>query len=302
MNKLAVIILDALDTQFLRNQGMANILERYNENGDIFGCSSFPHTAVSNPRIWGGYENHEMFWVDDDDDEWADPANEFDRGAAETKGDFRLWERSDYDTSFVWDIADDAGLNASALQIPITLPPYSFNAEEKLDDAWFPNTQELIQEHTEKKPEIIEQHAKRGDDLICTSIQVPDKWIHGLAEGKVTNSFVKNQAQFLDQRIDEMLDFLESEGYGWMIFGDHGNPDKGTMPMAGAKQVITRHRSESIIFSNLAEFPSYSGEMYEFICDFHDLDPDTDPYESTDAHREGGADEVTQRLEDLGYR
>ncbi len=70
--KLAVIILDALDMHNIRQLNLNRINQLYREYGDVLGISTLPHTALSNPMIWGGYDNRDKFWVKEPGMDWTD--------------------------------------------------------------------------------------------------------------------------------------------------------------------------------------------------------------------------------------
>lgn len=301
--RLAVIILDALDPYNMRQLGLERIQDLYRErHADVLGISTLPHTAASNPMIWGGYRNEDRFWVKDDTSQWTDPAREFDRDTEETAPGTRHWRREDIEEAFIWDVLAHHGLEATALQIPIVLPPYSFNATDTVEEAWFPHRPPLMQKHIREKPELIMEHADAGREFIGSSIQMPDKWLHGMGEGKCDQAFVDEEAPVLDRKVADMVERLEAEGYDWMLFGDHGSPWPGSMPVRATRQVLPRHRKESIIISSLPDPPRYTHEIYPFFLDYFGVDdvPFTaiDPPETSPASDD---EAVMERLGALGY-
>lgn len=299
-NKLAIILLDALGPGNIRQlDGFRFIERKYDENGDVLGISTLPHTAQSNPLIWGGVMNWDKFWVHSSDD-WTDPAQHFDRVKGQPKEGAEAYTRDDYDTSFIWDILDYNDYKACALQVPIVLPPYSYNAEDELEDSWFPDSEERMSEHIRQKPEIIKEHVEKGYEFIATSIQMPDKWLHGIGEGKCTQEFMQEEAEVLDTKIREVIETLESAGFDWIICGDHGSPTPGAMPVRNCKELLPRHRKESVIFSNMDEFPTYTSELYPFMLEYFGVEDEDVPVDEPNSSTVSG--EVNQRLKNLGYR
>jgi len=271
--KLAVIILDALDPYNIRRLGMPDIQKRVQEhNSGILGVSTLPHTAQSNPMIWGGFHNRDKYWVKEPEGEWTDPAQGFDRDKAETKNKGeRVWARGDYSERFIWDHLHTSGVDSAALHIPITLPPYSFNVPDHMTDHdyWFPAKQENMEKHTEKMPEHVEELARdEGNRFIACSMQMPDKYVHGLAERKCTEQFLDRDSSKFSENVDEMLTVLEDEGYDWVVLGDHGNPTPGAIKLHNVKQLLPRHRKNSIIFGTVSDLPSYTDEVYKFMLDY----------------------------------
>ncbi len=301
MTKLAVVILDGLDPGNMRRFKMENIQELYQEeNSNILGCSSHPHTVMSNLLIWGG-ETRKVYWARNKEG-WGEPENFSDFHGEKEDLDLDLLERSDLDIAFIWDVLDYHGLDVSAVQIPFVLPPYSFNAVEELEDSWFPSEQDKMMEHVEKKPEIIARHAEAGKDFIASSIAMPDKWLHQLeSEGERFRPVIEEQAPVFDEKIREMIEVFESEGYDWVIFGDHGSPVDGNSPVF-RNGGVGRHDKESIIISNLDEIPSYTSELYEFFLDYFGVgEVGVDELEIEVEGRVGDEKNIVQRLRELGY-
>ncbi len=170
-----------------------------------------------------------------------------------------------------------------------------------MGDFWFPDKEERMAEHIRKMPELILEHAEAGRDFIAASIQMPDKWLHGQAENKCSEDFVAEESQVLDLKIAGLVEKLEERGYDWMIFGDHGSPWPGAMMMHEVKQLLPRHRKESVIISNLDNIPVYTSELYSFFLDYFDAEEaDFEDLELEERDVEDG--EVKERLENLGYR
>jgi hypothetical protein len=302
-DKLAVILLDALDAENIRQLGMGRINQLYREKGDVLGISTLPHTALSNPMIWAGYENEDKFWVKEPGQDWTDPARGFSRDSGEaTERAERTWRREDFETSFIWDDLEASGIDACAVHVPIVLPPYSYNTVEgyEMGDFWFPDTAERMAEHVNRMPELILEHAEAGREFIAASIQMPDKWLHGQAEGACDEEFVDSEAEKLDRNISELVEQLEQRGFDWILMGDHGSPWPGAMMMHGVKQLLPRHRKESVIISNL-DTPVYTGDLYSFFLDL--FDAEEVPFEQLELRAaEVDDEEVKSRLENLGYR
>lgn len=334
--KLAVVILDALGPNLVYDRdclgGFDTIRERYKRNGDVLGISTLPHTAQSNPMIFGGFLNKTKFWVEAKDaDEWIDPAVLFEHRGQDINrpdaGEYRNYDRRDFAHTFVWDELDAAGYDPAVIQVPIVLPPFSYNADRIDHESWFPDTQERMARHVREKPEILREHARAGYDFVASSIQMPDKWMHGMAEGKCDRSFVRSEAVTLDDQVARTIDTFEAEGYDWLIFGDHGSPVPGSMPVHEARETLPRHGKEAVIFgSDGLDLPRYTADLYAWMLNYFDVgavnDPDVvdhskevavDLSESSDhvaaqhidadGEGSGGAtDEVMERLEGLGYR
>lgn len=303
--KMMALILDALDTYNISMYHMPFINEQYYDGGDILGVSTLPHTALSNPMIWGGVVNEDKFWVEKEGgpgEEWVDPARYFDREEGEPiRGAEGFSREKDYEgETFIWDDLYQAGYDARALQVPIVLPPYSFRVTEDLEDSWFPDTQERMAEHIRKKPSLIKEQFDDGADFVATSIQMPDKWLHGIGEEKVTEQWTAEEAPMLDKKVELLVEYCEENDIEWVIFGDHGSPQPGAMKKNG--YILPRHRKESIIMSSL-EPPTYTDELYEWFLDLYDATPaDSPEYPEGESEVEELDDSVEERLENLGYK
>lgn len=313
-DKLACIILDALgpsniyDTNLL--PGFETIRSLYKRNGGVLGISTLPHTAQSNPMIWGGVLNADMFWVEPKDDaEWIDPAVLFEyRGQEHNRPDaaeYRNYTREDFEQAFVWDVLDAAGYDPVALQVPIVLPPYSYNADRVDEENWFPDTRTRMANHGCQKPLLVREHAEAGYDFIASSIQFPDKWYHGIPEGKCDEEFVRDESDVVDDAVRVMVETLEAEGYDWLVMGDHGSPCPGAMPVHAARTVLPRHRKEAVVFgSEGLTLPRYTAEVYGWILDYFGVEDravEPDHSKAVPSIAEGADDDVTERLENLGY-
>lgn len=273
-DKLAVIILDAIDNANIKQLGLDKIQKLTKQyNSEVLGISTLPHTALSNPMIWAEDRNTDKLWVKEPGQKWTDPSTGFDRQKGDkTEQAEKIWKRKDFKTTFAWDVLDYHGLNASAVHIPITLPPYSFNEVRTLEEAWFPSSREHMKEHIREAPEIIKEHADEDRHFIASSIQMPDKWLHGLAEGQCDQEFIREEAKVLDQKIESMIEHLQSKGYDWVILGDHGSPWRGAIKLHDVRQVLPRHRKSSVIISNLDDIPTYTEDIYSFILDYFNVE------------------------------
>lgn len=301
-DKLAVVLLDALGPVSMRQyDGFDTIRQKYKENGEVLGISTLPHTAQSNPMIWGGVDNPDKFWVESE--EWIDPAMHFElRGHAhEGAEEKRNYTRQDFNDSFIWDDLDATEYNACALQVPICLPPYSFNTSNVLEDAWFPDTQERMHAHIREKTKKIIEHVTEYD-FIATSIQMPDKWLHGIAEGKCSQEFVNQEAKMLDMCVENMIESFEAVDMDWIFAGDHGSPHPGSMPVREAREVLPRHRKEAVIFGSTDTLPTYTDEFYPFMLDYFGIEETEYVPEQTVEVEQDVTEEVENRLENLGYR
>jgi hypothetical protein len=308
-DKLLVCALDALDEFNIYQLNLKYIQSLYEERGDIFTASTLPHTALSNPMIFGGIENEDKFWVEREDGktgeetgQYVDPAQYFDREEGKPVDGAKGFSRAeDYsDESFIWDDLYAAGYNARAVQVPVILPPYSFRASRTLDDAWFPDNKERMAKHVREKPKILKEEFEDGADAVFSSIQMPDKYLHAIGEGKASEKWVLQEAPVFDKRVKQLIEYCESNDIEWMFFGDHGSPHPGAMKKNG--YILPRHRKESIIISSDGiEPPTYTDEMYPWLLDYYDVETVGADW-STEFEPEKEIDtSVESRLENLGY-
>jgi len=301
--RFLALILDALDVDNLHMFEMPNLRQRYRENhSEVLGVSTLPHTALSNPMIWGGVENEDKFWVtkeDADGDQWVDPSQYFDRDEGEAIDGAKGFSREeDYaDETFIWDDLHAAGYDARALQVPIVLPPYSYRTTDTLSESWFPDTQERQHDHIREKPALIREQFEDGADFLATSIQMPDKWLHGIGEGEVTEEWTLEEAPVLDQQVETLLSYCEDNDIEWAVFGDHGSPTPGAMKKNG--YILPRHRRESIIMSSRPSPPPYTADIYPWLLDLFDAEPA--PSFTQEAVAGADTEAVESRLENLGY-
>jgi hypothetical protein len=305
--KILVCALDALDEYNIYQLGLEYIQEQYEESGGIFTCSTLPHTAVSNPMIFGGIENDDKFWVEREDGvdgesggQYVDPAQYFDREqGAPVEGAKGFSRAEDYQNeSFIWDDLYEAGIDARAVQVPIVLPPYSFRASQTLDEAWFPDSKKRMATHIRQKPEILKGEFENGADAVFSSIQMPDKWLHAIGEGKADEEWVLSEAPTLDKKVRNLIEYAEDNEIEWMFFGDHGSPHPGAMKKNGF--ILPRHRKESIIISsNGINPPTYTDEVYPWLKEKYGVE--TVGADWTDSSERNESEDVESRLENLGY-
>jgi len=307
--KILVCALDALDEFNQYMLDLNNIQNLYEERGDIFTCATKPHTAISSPMLYGGIENEDKFWVEredgqtgEDTGQYVDPAAYFDRDdGTPVEGAHGFSRETDYsDESFIWDDLYAADIDARAVQVPIVLPPYSFRATRTLDEAWFPDNKERMAEHVREKPEILKEQFEDGAEAVFSSIQMPDKYLHAIGEGKASEEWVLSEAPVFDQKVAELIEYAESNDIGWLFFGDHGSPHPGAMMKNGF--ILPRHRKESIIISSEGiDPPTYTDEMYPWLLNHYDVETVGADW-STEFEPEQEIDtSVEDRLENLGY-
>lgn len=281
-DKLACIILDALGPYNIRKLDMEYIESLYESpeyEADLLATSGLAHTPISNPLIWGGYHNDEKIWVEQHPYRWTGGIDGFDPIMKDKEEDIRLWHRDDMETNFIWDILDREGFEPCALGVPLCLPPYYHNAENRLADAWFPHTPEMLKEHIRKKPKFIQSHAVSGYDFIACSIKVPDQWLHAQGSEIVDEEFVQEEVPVLEQEIKETIELLEAEGYDWLIFGDHGSPHQGRTANYKCKKLLARHRKEAAIIGSTETVPTYTGDLFPFMLDYFGVEEPGEVFE-----------------------
>jgi len=273
INKILVCALDGIDEFNIYKLNLEFIQEKYESDGDIFTCATLPHTSVSNPMIFGGIENNDKFWVKRKDGvtgenggKYVDPSQYFDRDKGEPVDGAKGFSRSeDYkEESFIWDDLYAHGYDARAVQVPIVLPPYSFNASEELNKSWFPDTKQRMKKNVRKKPEILIKQFEDGANAVFSSIQMPDKYLHGIGEGEVTKNWVLSESPVLDNKVKQLTQYCNRNNIEWVFFGDHGSPHPGAMKKNG--YILPRHRKESIIISSKnINPPKYTDKIYKWI-------------------------------------
>lgn len=306
---ILVCALDALDEFNIYQLNLEYIQEQYETNGDIFTASTLPHTALSNPMIFGGIKNEDKFWVEREDGvdgesggQYVDPAQYFDREEGTPVEGAKGFSRAeDYaNESFIWDDLYAAGYDARAVQVPIVLPPYSFRASNTLDEAWFPDKKERMAAHVRQKPEILKGEFEDGADAVFSSIQMPDKWLHAIGEGKASEEWVLSEAPVLDKRVEQLVEYCEDNDIEWMFFGDHGSPHPGAMKKNGF--ILPRHRKESIVISSEGiDPPTYTDEMYPWLKEQFGVETVGANWSQEDETEETIDNSVEDRLENLGY-
>lgn len=276
MKGLALICMDGLDIDLVRRYDMTKIHKSYIENGNLFTCSSYPHTMTSWILMTSG-ELKNLFWVRNNSHRWIDPARRMDH-----EGD-KMWKVDDEDIEiityedlknkhdlgpFIWEIAEKRGLTPRIQEIPLTLPPFSHNAEEK-SRAWFPNLEEQQEVNLEDKWRItmdsLGDLADGKIDLYITSIPGPDKYLHSIGEGLTSEEFGTKMIKKLDGLAEDIIEFCRENDIGYVICGDHGAPGPdgpkfGEFPEQKIK--VVRHRKHSAIFGNIEPLPRYTGDMF----------------------------------------
>jgi len=317
MNRFVAVNLDALGPVLMRKYEMDNVKRLYNNNGELLGISSFPHTAFSMPLIHSGEYNRnpKKAWVkvtDESSKTWVDPARHFNRDVGEsTTPNTRTWKREEFEHPFIWDYAKENDYDTTVFKLPIVLPPFSMNSphDEELGDYWFPDSEERIRGHQNKKPELILKYLEEGTEALFSSIQTPDKIQHLKSHQRI-DEFAQEMFNELDEWVGRFHEFCEDNNITYLLYGDHGTPHPGAAVLHDIHFNIPRHRKESVVFTNAdRKPPKYSKDMFNWMVDVMDLDLDVevkipDKKEFKDAESnlsENENKEVTDRLRNLGY-
>jgi len=276
--RTAVIVLDGMDPEFLRAIESKKIVEHYNEKGDVLTVSDYPHTQSVAINIFSGVKYPRPFWLRPrtaQANQFArvmqarqgalDPAAIFDRDKGDVIDDrFTLYKRSDFDFNFVWDYLGD---RAEAVQIPIVLPPYDYNAHATTE-YWFPDSGERQYHHNRDLATIsmegVERLAADKIDFFTTWFCSYDKLLHGVGEGHFGEDFVRQECKFLDDFVDNFISQCENYGIHYMILGDHGSPAPGVVH-TGTNFNLPMHRKHTCIISDL-DTPQYTDELFDFMC------------------------------------
>lgn len=312
--KLAVINLDALGLMLMRKYDMENVERFYNKNGDVLGISSLPHTAFSVNLIHSGKYNKDPYkaWVKVEKSSrptrWRDPAAMFSRDEGKPSVPHsKMYNRyDDFPYPYIWDYTIDEGLDTVVFRLPIQLPPFSLNSylDKELGDYWFPDTEERIRGHTEKKPKLIQQYFEDGVDVVFSSIQTPDKVQHHLANhnSREDEEFAQEVMSELDEWVGEFHNFCEENNITYLFYGDHGSPHLGAILLQDTKFMIPRHRKESIVFTNSnREPPRYTENMFDWMATELEIDTDKEVEIVKSEGVEFEDEEIMDRLERLGY-
>jgi len=307
--KLLVCALDALDQFNIYLLGLEYIQARWEEDGKIFTCTTLPHTAISNPMIFGGISNESNFWVEREDGidgenggQYVDPSQYFDRDSgAPVEGARGFSREQDYSNeSFIWDDLYADGIDARAVQVPIVLPPYSFRTTRELKNSWFPDMPERMEQHVREKPKILQEQFENGAEVVFSSIQMPDKYLHAIGEEKASEKWVMQEAPQFDKEVAKLIQFCETRGIEWLLFGDHGSPHPGAMKKNG--YILPRHRKESIIISSAGvNPPTYTDELYPWLLNRFDVEPVGSEWEQINSEKQSSTDPAKERLKNLGY-
>jgi len=283
MEKIAVIILDAMDPEFLRAIESTKIVEHYNQKGDILTVSDYPHTQSSAILMYSGVKYPTPFWLKPrtaQGNQFArimqarqgalDPAAIFDRDKGDVIDDkFTLYKRSDFG-KFIWDYLQD---RAEAVQIPIVLPPYDFNAHATTE-YWFPDSRErqyyCNRDLTAISLEGVERLGNDEIDFFTCWLPSYDKLLHGVGEGHFGEDFVKQETKLLDDFVDNFITNCEDYGVHYIIMGDHGSPSPGVVH-TGTNFNLPMHRKHSCIISDFSNQPKYTDELFDFMCDMMEV-------------------------------
>lgn len=317
IKKLAMIIFDALGINLVRVYKMKNLNNLYmNRNSQILTCSTYPHTMSSNTMIWSG-EYRNLFWLRNKTDKWQDPAAYFNRDAyrknkSETHENMELIHWNELkDLPWIWNILESNGYKSRAVQLPIVLPPISYNAPEETKD-WFPYWEKGLYTNLRDKERITMNALKDMKDdklgFYCTSFPQPDKLMHSVAEGHCSQQFALDELQYLDKVAKKIDAYCNKNNITYCIFGDHGAPRSQGDTIFGRipeqKIVVVRHRNHSVIISNYqGPLPEYTDEIHPWMLKFFDIkdiklkQKEEENIDFTDEDEKI----VIERLQKLGY-
>jgi len=208
MNGLAVIVLDALDIDLVRKFDLDYIHDLYMSGGNVLTTSTYPHTQTSWIMMSTGNLRN-LFWIYNNSHSWVDPARNMNHTGKQT------WDTSDHVDiisyknlkededigTTIWELVRRNGLTPRVQQVPIVLPPYSYNVKEETE-AWFPNIEKQMRKNREDKHRItmdsLEDMADGKLDFYITSFPHPDKTLHGVGEGLCDMEFARRQIKKLD--------------------------------------------------------------------------------------------------------
>jgi len=275
MKGLAIIVLDAIDIDLVRRFDLDYMHELYKENGNVLTCSTYPHTQTSWIMMSTGNLKN-LFWVYNKGHRWIDPAQNMDHTGKQT------WDTADdveiitYKNlkedenigTTIWELARRNGITPRVQQVPIVLPPYSYNTKEETE-AWFPNIEEQMRKNREDKHRItmdsLEDMADGKLDFYITSFPHPDKALHGVGENLCDMEFAREQIEKLDDLAKDVDEFCNRNDIVYAILGDHGAPGPEG-PNFGRfedqKIAVVRHRKHSIICGNMDDYPTRTDQMF----------------------------------------
>jgi len=328
--KLAMIIFDALGINLIRIYKLKHLNHLYmNRNSQILTCSTYPHTNPSNIMIWSG-ENKNIYWVENKTDKVMDPASwrnlihkdhlpKEDKERLTTqilpkeqRDDFNLIPFKEIeDLPWIWNILEANKYKARAVQLPIVLPPYSFNAVEETPD-WFAYWEEGIINNLRDKERItmdsLQDLADDKIDFYCISFPQPDKLLHGVAEGHYGQEVCNSEMLYLDKVGKKIDKFCNDHNITYCIYGDHGSPRPQWDNVFGfhpdKKMVVVRHRNHSVIISNYkGKLPDYTDEIYQWMLKFYNITNTKikKPYKKQETFTDADKKIVEDRLKKLGY-
>jgi len=313
---LAVIVLDALDIDLIRRFDLDYMHNLYMENGNILTCSTYPHTQTSWIMLSTGNLRN-LFWIYNKSHRWVDPARNMDHTGKKTWDTtedveiitYRNLKKDENIGATIWEVAEKNGVTPRVQQVPIVLPPYSYNTEEETE-AWFPNIEEQMRKNRVDKHRItmdsLRDIADGNLDFYITSFPHPDKALHGVGEGLTDIEFATEQIEKLDDLVKDVDRFCEENDIGYVFLGDHGapgpdGPNFGEFPEQRIK--VVRHRKQSVVFGNIDTLPRFTHEMFGWMCGVLDVDPAGSHIDISDRAKrsEGSESDVVKRLGNLGY-
>jgi len=278
--KLAVIVLDGMDIEFLRAIESIKIVEHYNEKGDTLTISDYPHTQSTAIHIYSGIAYSRPFWLKPKDgvSEPSQPTqaaavlDNILEGRNTNNDNFTLQTRSDFNWKFIWDYLKD---RAEAVQIPIVLPPYDYNAH-KTTEYWFPDLSErqyhCTRDLATASLEGIDRLANDEIDFFTCWLPSYDKLLHSISPSLryIDEKFLKQECDFLDEFVDKLIHKCEENNIHYIIMGDHGAPSPapgGGLALTETNFMLRIHRKHSIMISDFKNQPKYTDEIFDFMCE-----------------------------------
>lgn len=276
-----MIIFDALGIQLIREQKLKNLNYLYmNRNSHILTCSTYPHTCTSNIMIWSG-QHRNFFWVKNHSNKWIDPAGEYNRDKNIVENpEVKIITLADLnDITWIWEILQYNKIRARAVQLPIILPPISYNAP-LTTKYWFPHDEKGLYNNMRDKEKItmnsLKEIAEDKIDFYCISMPYPDKLLHGIPEGYISNEFFIKELKYLDKYAKKIDEYCNNHEITYCIFGDHGlchPPGENFSYIIDQKIAAVRHRKHSIIISNYdGETPDYTDEIFPWMLKFYNIE------------------------------
>ena len=279
-----------------------------NRNSKIFTASTFPHTETSNILLYSG-KHRNWFWIRNNSDRWVDPAGEYNRDKnIVTDPNIKIITEDEFDFPFIWEILEKNGYKARAVQIPLTLPPLSYNAKEETK-YWFPYSEDGLYNNLRDKERItmnsLKDIADGNLDFYCTSFPEPDKLLHSGGEGHCSQEFILKELQYLDKVAKRIADFCNKKGINFFIYGDHGAPYSIPQfaPHYEQNIMVVRHRKHSVIISNYkGKIPGYTDEMFPWILKYFNIKEEKTVKKTKEQGLSKKEEEIVKdRLQKLGY-